>query len=278
MKITVLIENTPVADLIGEHGLSLLIHHESSTILLDAGSTPAFLQNAHRMNLPLHPLTLIVLSHGHYDHSGGLAALLSQTPFLPVLAQSGALDEFLSGSGGELHPIGVPDDVRAFSHRFHFLSAPTEILPRIHLVPHSTPDLAQIGARAKLYRQSDGALLPDDFAHEQSLVIETPTGLVIFNSCSHGGMQNIVREARAACGNQPVRAYVGGLHMKGKRDGCEICTFTASELDELADFIRSEGITAVHTGHCTGALAWSELKARLGDILQPLTTGMQFEL
>ncbi len=146
------------------------------------------------------------------------------------------------------------------------------------IVLHASAGLDQIGKKSRLYRGQGGDILPDDFAHEQSLVLETQSGLAVFNSCSHAGAANILREAREACGQKRVYAYVGGLHMKGKRDGKEICTFSEAEIDALCDVFLREDVEQIYTGHCTGAPGFELLRSRLGDRVHRLTTGLRFDL
>ncbi len=121
-------------------------------------------------------------------------------------------------------------------------------------------------------------VVPDDFMHEHSLVLDTEKGLVIFNSCSHGGAVNIIREAEDACGQKQVYSYVGGLHMKGTENGEEICTFSKSDIDDLCDIFLLKDVKRIYTGHCTGSVGFEELHSRLGNRIHKLTTGMQFDL
>ncbi|MCD8084005.1 MAG: MBL fold metallo-hydrolase [Clostridiales bacterium] len=277
IRITVLIENTSPGTLACEHGLSLFIEYAVKRILLDAGSTDAFCENADAMGISLTGLDAYVLSHGHYDHSGGFGKIFLRDPAAKVYARKEALDIYLSASGG-MHEISVPQHVASHRDRFILVNGIREILPGIILVPHSTKKLDQIGEKSGLYKKRGGQIVPDDFIHEQSLVIDAPKGLVIFNSCSHAGAANIIREASEACGQKPVYAYVGGLHMKGKKDGKEICAFSDVEIDSLCDVFRQEDIEQIYTGHCTGAPGFEELRSRLGDRVRRLTTGLQFEL
>ncbi len=277
IHVTVLIENTSDGALACEHGLSLLIAYAGRRILLDAGSTDAFCANADALGISLTHLDACVLSHGHYDHSGGFHELFLRDPAARVYAQRGALDACFSGSG-RMHEISVPQDVASQRDRFILVDGVCELFPGVVLVPHSTPGLDRIGAKSGLYQKRNGQMTPDDFAHEQSLVLDTANGLVIFNSCSHAGAANIIREAKAACGQKRVYGYVGGLHMKGKQDGREICTFSDGELDALCDFFVQEGVARIYTGHCTGAPGFAELHRRLGDRVKRLTTGMAFTL
>lgn len=283
MKIKVLIENTTDSDLQCEHGLSLYIEYKNKRILLDAGSTERFAENAKQMGVDLAAVDMAFLSHGHYDHSGGFGALVRENKSAPVYAMEQVIGGYYSTSGGNLHGIGIPAEVmRCLKERFAFVTGVTEVAQGITLVPHNTPGLEQIGERAGLYVQKGSALnsdmVPDDFAHEMSLVLETDRGLVIFNSCSHGGVQNIIAEVKRALPGKKLYAYVGGLHMKGRQNGAEICIFTPEEVAALADTIRGEGIEVLLTGHCTGepGLVLLEKHLEAGQIVR-MCTGTVYE-
>lgn len=282
MKLYVLIENTTDSDLQCEHGLSLYIEYQDKKILLDAGSSDAFSRNARQMGIDLAAVDMAFLSHGHYDHSGGLDTFIRENGTAPVYAMEKVMEQYASASGGILHEIGVPENVKAvMKDRLVPIEQVIQIEEGITLVPHSTPvnTLRAIGEKAGLYRKANDEWQPDDFAHEMSLVLETAKGLVIFNSCSHGGVQNIIAEVKNALPGKKIYAYVGGLHMKGRKDGEEICTFTEEEVKALANVIREEGIEVLLTGHCTGEPAIVLLENYLaeGQIVR-LCTGTVFEL
>ncbi len=277
IRVTVLIENTSSGTLACEHGLSLFIEYAGKRILLDAGSTDAFCENADSLGISLTGLDAYVLSHGHYDHSGGFESIFLRDQHAKVYARRGALDVYLSAAGG-MHEISVPQHVASHRDRFLLVDGIKEILPGIVLVPHSTEGLDRIGEKSRLYKRQDAQIVPDDFAHEQSLVIHTSKGLIIFNSCSHAGAANIIREAKDACGQKQVYAYVGGLHMKGKKENREICTFSDAEIDELCQVFLQEGVSQIYTGHCTGMPGFEKLHSRLGNRIHRLSTGLRFEL
>ena len=293
MILKVLIENTTDSNLKCEHGLSLYMEYKNKKILLDAGSTCAFAENADEMGVDLEGVELAFLSHGHYDHSGGFGTFCERNKRAPIYAMEPARKRYASASGGILHEIGVPEVVlKTCSERFILLKEMTEVGDGIYLVPHSTAEteLVRIGEKAGLYREakeSENALcrigdvgwVPDDFAHEMSVVFETEKGLVICNSCSHGGVPNIVKEVKAALPGKHIYAYVGGLHMKGKRNGEDVCTFTETEVRELTDFIKAEGIEILLTGHCTGAPAMQMLTERLEESrLRTLCSGAVYQI
>ena len=285
MKIHVLIENTTDSDLQCEHGLSLYIEYKGQKILLDAGSTEVFAENAKQMGVDLKAVDTAFLSHGHYDHSGGFGALIKVNKSVPIYAMESAMGRYASTSGGVMHEIGVPEAVKeVLKERITTVDKVTRIAPGITLVPHSTaPDkLAVIGEKAGLYREAKlqkATWLPDDFIHEMSVVFETNAGLVICNSCSHGGVQNIVEEVKRALPKQKIYAYVGGLHMKGRKDGEEICIYSEEEVKALAEYIQATGIEVLLTGHCTGEPAIALLEKYLAEgQLMRLCTGTVYDL
>ena len=266
MKITVLIENTALESLKCEHGLSLLIEFQGERILLDAGTTDLFLENAERMNISLEGIQICVLSHGHYDHSGGFGTYLDQNQEAVLYLMEHADEEYYSCKG-ELHEIGIPRSViEKHEKRMKFISTITKLGEQIYLVPHSTKGLEAIGARAGLYRKDGEELVPDDFRHEMSLVFDTAAGLVIFNSCSHGGVKHIVGEVQEVFPDKEVYAFVGGLHMKGD-------IFTEEEIRDCAEYLKEAGVQYLYTGHCTGEKAFVILKDQAGELVQELKAG-----
>lgn len=276
MKITVLIENAAPNALKSEHGLSFLIEFQDEKYLLDAGTTDIFMENAKKLNVDIMDIKTCVLSHGHYDHSGGFDTYLKENKEAIVYAMKNANRDYFSGSG-EWHEIGIPKEIlEAHGKRFCYVDEVTEIAKSVYLIPHNTSGLEQIGKRAKLYVKQGEVYSPDDFSHELSLVFDTEKGLVLFNSCSHGGVQNIVREVQEALPGKKIYAYLGGLHMKGKLDGKEISTFSKAEIEVLIDYLKMCGVKYLYTGHCTGKPALTMLKTYGGKMVQELSTGLIF--
>ena len=274
-KITVLIENTTQnPELQAEHGLSLLIEFNNKKYLLDAGTTGAFLNNADVMNVSVSDIECAILSHGHYDHAGGFGTYFAKNPNAKLYAMSSSREEYYSGSGGVIHEIGVPKDILdKYGENFVYIDEVTKLSDNVYLVPHNTKDLDKIGEKTKLYRMVDDELKPDDFAHELSVVLDTKDGLLIFNSCSHGGIVNIINEVKVVFPNKNIHAFFGGLHMKGKKGDEVICTFSEEEIKDIADYLKTVGLQKLYTGHCTGEPAVKLLKKYLGDMVEELSTG-----
>ncbi len=276
MNISVIIENTSISEeLIAEHGLSIYIEHEDKRYLLDTGATGKFMQNAESMGIDLNCTDYLILSHGHYDHAGGLGKFFEKYE-KNLYAMENAVDEYYSGSGGTIHKIGIPEEIlKEYSQRFILINRKITLTENVYIVPHNANGLGKIGERAKLYKMQDDNLIPDDFSHELSLVFDTDKGLVVFNSCSHAGVENIINEIRSEFPMKRIYAFVGGLHMKGKCGDEIICTFSEEEIKEIAEYLNSVGLQKLYTGHCTGEPAIKLLKKYLGDKVEVMSTGMR---
>ena len=259
MKITVLIENTAASDeFICEHGLSLYIETAQHNILFDAGQSGAFAENAQKMGIDLRNVDLAVLSHGHYDHGGGLQTFLALNDHAPIYLSRHAFGEYYNGT--EKY-IGLP--------------AALQTETRIRLVDDKTV----LGAGLTLYSCNDrapvvpldaygltkhcgSAFLPDDFLHEHYLLIEEKGQRVLISGCSHKGILN------AASWFEPD-VLVGGFHFMKQTDETVLAT--------AADALLAHP-TLYFTGHCTGEMQYAFLKAHMGDRLQALTTGKVIDL
>lgn len=276
MRFRILIENTGRDELIIEHGLSIYIEFNDKRILLDAGQSGSFIDNACNMGIDLNTIDFAVLSHGHYDHSGGFERFLKEYKDIDIYAMNSVDMDYYSGSGGDIHYIGLSKEMyNEYKERFVLLDGFRQLCDNIYIVPHNTKGLNSIGERCKLYRRNGNEYVPDDFSHELSLVLDTKKGLVIFNSCSHGGVINILNEVMERFPGKNVCAFVGGLHMKGVKDGTEICMYSDDELMELKDCLLKNNVNKLYTGHCTGNVAFDRLKFIMQDRIEYIYTGRE---
>ena len=142
----------------------------------------------------------------------------------------------------------------------------------VWLVPDTLRDPAFTGrATNLLYQRGEDDFIPDDFRHEQSLVLEEERGLVVFNSCSHTGIVNIVRGVLEQFPGKKVFAVVGGLHMFGRDHTGLNCT--PEYVYQVADTLKELGVEEIYTGHCTGEPALALLRERFGPNCKALSTG-----
>lgn len=269
MKATVLVDNIAANGLAGEWGLSIYIEYRDKRILLDTGASDLFLKNAGKMGLSIEDVDYAVLSHAHYDHSNGMKAFFENNEKAIFYLQEGTAENCYFKKWIFRKYIGLPRNILTnYQDRMEYASGDYEICKGVYLIPHKTQGLTQLGKREQMYQKKTDGWYPDNFSHEQSLVLETDKGMVIFNSCSHGGAANIIREVAETFPDQTVYGLIGGFHLYNK---------TEDEIRALAGKIKDTGIAYVCTGHCTKDKAYGILKEELGDKLYQLHVGLVME-
>lgn len=266
----VMIDNVTHSDLCCEWGLSIYIEYCGHKILLDTGSTGSFVENAPAMGINLAEVEYGVLSHAHYDHSDGMERFFEQNSRAVFLIREGAGEDCYDCKPEGDKYIGIRQGMlEKYRDRIKMVSGDYEIIPGVTLIPHKTAGLEQIGKRLHMYRKKESGWEADDFSHEQSLVFDTEKGLVIFNSCSHGGADQIIREVAETFPDRPVYAILGGFHLyKSSKE----------EVLQFADRVRQTGICQVVTGHCTGEEACLLLREELGEKLEQMYSGFVWQV
>jgi len=269
MRITVLSDNNASDGLKGEWGLSVYIEYNRLRILLDAGASSLFMENAEKLGVSLDDVDFAVLSHAHYDHANGFVPLLERNPGLKLyVAESCGADCYKIDGG--LKYIGIaPELAERFGDRFIRVGEKRRAADGVYIVPHTCPGREEAGKRERMYVKNGKEMRIDDFSHEQSLVFDTDGGLVIFSSCSHAGASSIIEEVRGGFGGKRVRAIVGGFHLFNKSE---------EETDLFVRRLKTCGAGAIYTGHCTGEEAYRLMKKELGDRVFPLCAGLRAEL
>ncbi len=244
MRITALVENTVGNARVGcEHGLSLYIETEKHTVLFDMGQTDLFLQNAQKLGLDMAAVDIAVLSHGHYDHGGGLQTFLNVNQKAPVYISRYAFRPCYNGT--EKY-IGLNTALKEHE-RLVFTDGVYPLgggLTLYHANDRQKEfELGSFGLNTVM----DGQFVPDDFCHEQYLLIEEADRRVLVSGCSHRGILNI------AAWFQPD-VLIGGFH------------FSKLPLDETlggyAAYLNRFD-TAYYTGHCTGEEQYRFMKKRM---------------
>lgn len=269
MRATILVDNLPARGLEAEWGLAVYVEYEGHTVLLDTGASGLFAQNAKALGLDLEAVEFGVLSHAHWDHSDGMDTFFRQNLTAPFYLRQGCGETCYDKTPEGLRYEGIrPGLLAEFSPRIRYVTGDFSPLPGVTLVPHKTPGLEKRGLAANMYRWEGGMWIPDDYSHEQSLVFETEQGLVILNSCCHGGADNIVREVADTFPGRPIHAILGGFHLYETPE---------EEVRAFAHRLKGTGVAQVVTGHCTGQPAFDVLKEVLGDRVQQLSTGLVVE-
>lgn len=269
MKAKIIVDNISDGNVSGEWGLCVYIEYNDKKILLDTGASALFARNAEAFGINLDDIDMAVLSHAHSDHANGMQYFFEKNSRAKFYLQKTA-DENCYRKKFIFHKyIGISKGtLKKYSDRIVFIDGKYMLCDGIYLIPHTTDGLDSIGLREKMYVKKDGKWLPDSFSHEQSLVFDTEKGLVIFNSCSHGGASTIIREVSSAFPDKHVYALIGGFHLFNKSE---------NEIREFAGKIRETNVGYLCTGHCTGQRAYDILQAELGGIIHKLHVGLTME-
>ena len=275
MKLTVLVENTSCSAVEAAHGLSLLIETADHRILFDAGpDSGLLLRNAAALGVDLAAVDLAFLSHGHYDHAGGLMGFLGINSRAELYLQRSALQPHYATESVGLRYIGIdPALPEKYAARLH-LTGPQERISEnlLCFANISSADFLSGSNLSLLEPDGEGGYAPDAFYHEQNLLIQENGKLILIAGCAHRGIINILRSAKMITGRAPDAVYAG-FHLTNPGKG----------IDEPENFVRSVGEELkkwpcrFYTGHCTGKGPYGILKEILGERLFYLGGGMTFE-
>lgn len=257
MKITVLTENTSNSTLKSEHGLSLYIETEKAKILFDMGQSELFAENAEKLGIDLRNVDFAIISHGHYDHGGGLSKFLELNSKAKIFINKNAFNPHFNG---QEKYIGL--DIELFDNkRLCFTDDEYKICDGLTLYTcnnkRKSLDLGSFG----LNTRENGVFVPDDFRHEQYLLIEENDKKVLLSGCSHKGILNIAEWF-------DVDIIIGGFH------------FSKLPLDEkLIEYskILDNSGKRFFTCHCTGVEQYNFMKKYMRS-LEYISTGDSIEI
>lgn len=274
MEITVLTENTVSRrGLLAEHGLSVLVEEGRKRILFDTGQSGVYIHNAEQLGISLEGLDAIVLSHGHYDHTGGLPEFPGEVS-CPVYLSGKALEDkwCLAGDGKGNRCIGVPwrEDARELERLpLVFTWEQEEIFPSIYLLGQiSTTVPSEMGEKPFRILQN-GRYLPDTMEDEQLLVIRTPQGLAVFAGCAHPGILSCVEKVKRTFPGEKLYLLLAGMHLRG-------CP--QERVEETITGLKEAGFTYLIPLHCTGTLAIARMKMAFGKSCLMAEAGKRFSL
>ena len=257
MKVTVLVENTACAEnVIAQHGLSLYMETDGLRILFDMGQSDVFIQNAQVLGVDLSKVDIAVLSHGHYDHGGGLEAFLQINQQAPVYFHEAAFGAYYNGTKKY---IGLNPSL--FENP-RLISIKGSLQLTQNLCLSDCNDMGWKFDSWGLTKREGEVFSPDDFGHEQYLEIREEQKRILVSGCSHKGILNITDHF------QPD-VLIGGFHLNKQDD--------PTVLKSIAQRLLG-GNTRYFTGHCTGDKQFAIMKAIMEDRLERIYTGMVLEV
>ncbi|MBN2301429.1 MAG: MBL fold metallo-hydrolase [Lentisphaerae bacterium] len=254
ISLTVLTENTAQGHgLLAEHGLSFWINIGTQHILFDTGQTDVLCHNASLLGIELSSADAIVLSHGHYDHTGGLYAVLNKVKEIKVFAHPETLsDKYAQNRDGTARDIGIP------------VKSKKTLQNSATLVPTESPTETGDGfvitgpiPRTTDYENTGGPFFkdktcqqPDDLVDDQAAFLDTPSGIIVILGCAHAGIINTLKYIKQLLPKRPIHTVIGGTHL---------LTANETRMTKTIAALREMNIQRLLPLHCTGFAAAARL-------------------
>ncbi len=257
LSITQLVENTVNGPgLLAEHGNSFFIEADDYCLLFDTGQGLTLRHNTERLDIPVNSIQSIVISHGHYDHMGGLTEALDMTGPIDLYLHPEALGKKFNRNGRDIGaPMTDVTDIQSLTRNIIYTSNPTEITTGIH-VTGEIPRNHVIEDTGGPFYIDQGRMHSDSLVDDQALYIETLQGVIVLLGCGHSGVVNTLEYVQALTGEKSIHAVIGGMHLLNANT--ERLAFTGNALDHLS-------IPYLAPNHCTGVNAICYFKNRLPD-------------
>lgn len=273
MIVKTLVENTAISDAFqSEHGLSLYVETEKHKLLFDVGAGDLFIENAKKMGIDLAAVDLVVISHGHCDHGGGLKNFLNVNTKAKIYLHQKAFERHYSDRPSGKVDIGL-DEKLLPNERFIFVDQHVVIDEELTLFSHVPALHAKPSGNQNLFMLDDGAFVVDDFTHEQNLIITENEKTLLIAGCAHNGIMNIMEQVQRLQHDFPDYV-IGGFHLYNRsKNQCE----NPKIVKEIGEYLKKTN-SKYYTCHCTGVEVYQSLKEIMKEKIEYLATGSQLNL
>ena len=261
VKITTLVDNYALlgSGFWGERGLSFLIDADGEKILFDTGQTSEVMgHNLDILGEDLDDLKYVVLSHGHYDHTGGLKEIAKRTEKPTVFAHPNIFDDKCAKKGDLYKPIGIPfgKNMLKKGFKFHLDGHSTEIIDGVRTtgqIPRTT-QFEQVPEMYCIKKNRD--YIKDEILDDQALILDTKKGIIVILGCTHSGVVNTLDHVAELTGDKEIFYIMGGMHLRSAKK---------AHLRKIAWVLKRYKVQSIGLSHCSGENAFFHLSNILGD-------------
>lgn len=260
------ITNSPV--LCAKHGLSLYVETSKHKLLFDVGPDDTFFQNANKLEIDLTKVDSVIISHGHYDHGGGLEHFIKLNPQAKIYIRCSAFEPHYSLALESNRYIGLESGLREYPN---MIFSDDNVMVDTELSLFSSVSERKLFSETNKYllAEKNNVIIPDDFCHEQYLVVTDGEHQILFSGCSHAGIVNIVEKFQKEFQKRSNVTVIGGFHLYDvKSDQYE----NEDHIDAVSDALMASGLD-YYTCHCTGIKAYERMKNKMREKLSYIAVG-----
>jgi 7,8-dihydropterin-6-yl-methyl-4-(beta-D-ribofuranosyl)aminobenzene 5'-phosphate synthase len=275
-SITILVDNIArKSGLKAEHGLSMFIEVDGHALLFDTGQSGLVIDNARALGVDLTRVEAIILSHGHYDHVGGLTAVLdylSENSVSPpvIFAHPDVFVDRYSFRKGKPVKAGMSSGEKTreqLKPSLKLSEKSQEILPGV-ICTGEIPRLTEFEHMGGRFSLDAARKRPDYIRDDQAVIIDAPEGLIVCCGCAHSGVVNTIRYAQNLFEGKSIDTVIGGMHLRGVSD---------ARLDATVGAFVDSGVKQVLGGHCTGVREAERISSAMPNVYPPLEVGLRWE-
>ena len=272
MKIINLVENElGSSGCEAAHGLSFYVETENHKILFDSSPSESVIRNAQKLGINLTAVDTVILSHGHYDHSGGILPFVELNPKAKIYMQHNAGGEYYAFDGEEqgFRYIGIDKKILSLP-QVQLLKGDTKIDDELQIFTVDQRAYPLPSTNKRLRELCNGQYIQDEFHHEQNLLLTADGKKILFCGCAHNGILNVMETLERKFGNTMLPDLViGGFHLMKRTEFSEADT---AEVTEIANRLRAYKAHFA-TCHCTGLSVFNQMKEIMGDQLSYVRSG-----
>ena len=274
LRFTIVVDNKVAEGLVAAHGYSLYVETPVGNVLLDAGERAAFVANAKTLGVDFKEVSTLVLSHGHYDHTGGVADLLQQNKQIEIYLHAGVFTPRYSFNGEKPAIVKMPlSAMQAVMHqrdeKVHWLTKPVSLYDGFMGMTGPIPRKCEFeDTGGKFFLDPEGKHV-DQIDDDNAIWFKGPNGLIVCLGCCHAGLVNTLQYIMECSGETKIDTVIGGMHLLHAE---------TSRLEKTVSILNEFDLNKIVACHCSGDEAVEYLAAHLHCEVVSGFAGMQFEV